>query len=243
MSIHGSSVVTCLKFHEGKIITASDDHSINVFSLPTFQLLHCFEGHQGGVWSLEALENTIISGSTDQTVRLWDLLTGRSTHVFGGHTSTVRCLALVKLEKVANQDGLLTWPEQPLIVTGSRDATLRVWRVPQVGEPEYRYHKPDESDAGDSTEYVCSVGICFFSGDDSFFTIQNPEENPYHLRCLRGHEAPIRAIAARGRTVVSGSYDHTLRVWDIEAGTCTWVLTGHSGKGMYILKYHGSKSQ
>ena len=81
------------------------------------------------------------------------------------------------------------------------------------------------------------------SGDDSFSTIQNPEENPYHLQCLRGHEAPIRAIAARGRTVVSGSYDHTLRVWDIEAGTCTWVLTGHSDKGTYILKYHGSKSQ
>ena len=82
-----------------------------------------------------------------------------------------------------------------------------------------------------------------FSEDDSFSTTQNPEENPYHLRCLRGHEGPIRAIAARGRTVVSGSYDHTLRVWDIEAGTCTWVLTGHSGKGMYILKYHGSQSQ
>jgi len=210
---HGSSVVTCLKFHEGKIITASDDpsESINVFSLPTLQLLHRFEGHQGGVWSLEAFENTIISGSTDQTVRLWDLSTGRSTHIFGGHISTVRCLALVKPEHVENQDGLLTWPEQPLIVTGSRDATLRVWRIPQAGEPEYRCHKPDESDLGDPTEY-------------------NPEENPYHLRCLRGHEAPIRAIAARGRTVVSGSYDHTLRVWDIETGTCTWVLTGHSGK-------------
>jgi len=159
---HGSSVVTCLKFHEGKIITASDDpsESINVFSLPTLQLLHRFEGHQGGVWSLEAFENTIISGSTDRTVRLWDLSTGRSTHVFGGHTSTVRCLALVKPEHVENQDGLLTWPEQPLIVTGSRDATLRVWRIPQAGEPEYRYHDPDESDLGDPTEYVCS--LCFF---------------------------------------------------------------------------------
>lgn len=161
MSIHGSSVVTCLKFHEGKIITATDDHIINVFSLPNLQLLHRFVGHKGGVWPLEAFENTIISGSTDRTVRLWDLSTGRSTHVFGGHTSTVRCLALIKPERVENQDGLLTLPEQPLIVTGSRDATLRVWRIPQIGEAEYRYHEPAESEVGDPTEYVGLSAICF----------------------------------------------------------------------------------
>lgn len=41
----------------------------------------------------------------------------------------------------------------------------------------------------------------------------------------------MRALAARGRTLVSGSYDHTVRVWDIIDGACKWVLQGHTQKG------------
>lgn len=57
------------------------------------------------------------------------------------------------------------------------------------------------------------------------------EDNPYHKLHLEGHDGPIRSIAARGRTAVSGSYDCTVRVWDIITGQCNWVLTGHTQKG------------
>lgn len=58
-----------------------------------------------------------------------------------------------------------------------------------------------------------------------------PEENPYHTHLLEGHQQAIRAIAAYGRYCVSGSYDHTVRVWDIVKGTCLWNLRGHDAKG------------
>ena len=38
-------------------------------------------------------------------------------------------------------------------------------------------------------------------------------------------------MAAKGRTLVSGSYDCAVRVWDIITGQCKWVLTGHQQKG------------
>ena len=31
-----------------------------------------------------------------------------------------------------------------------------------------------------------------------------------------------------GRHVVSGSYDNTLKVWDVETGECVATLEGHS---------------
>src|SRR5438477_8102222 len=46
------------------------------------------------------------------------------------------------------------------------------------------------------------------------------------LRILTGHEGLVNAVAmdAQGRIAVSGSDDHTVRVWDLERGECTATL-------------------
>ncbi|KAI0362539.1 WD40 repeat-like protein [Trametes cingulata] len=212
---HGRSVVTCLIFSHGRIISASDDHSIHVYSPVTGTLIRSLEGHDGGVWALAATKNTLVSGSTDRTVRIWDLETGRCTHVFGGHTSTVRCLAIVKPELIdyENEHGVVVrekWPKRPLIVTGSRDHSLRVWTLPRPGDEEYRCYGADDTEVDPSEEDV--------------------EDNPYHKLHLEGHDHAVRALAARGRTLVSGSYDCTVRIWDIITGDCKWVLVGHTQK-------------
>ncbi|KAF8621503.1 hypothetical protein AX15_007735 [Amanita polypyramis BW_CC] len=213
---HGSSVVTCLIFSRGRIISASDDHSIHVYSPFTGELIRSLEGHEGGVWALAASKDTLVSGSTDRTVRIWNLNTGKCTHVFGGHTSTVRCLAIVKPEmvEVEHADGSVTkekWPKRPLIVTGSRDHSLRVWTLPKSDDPEYKSFSTEEGEVDPSD--ACDV-----------------DENPYHRFHLPGHDHAVRALAARGRTLVSGSYDCAVRVWDIITGTCKHVLTGHTQK-------------
>lgn len=158
---HGSHVVTCLIFSRGRIISASDDNSIHVYSPTNGQLIRSLDGHQGGVWALAATKDTLVSGSTDRTVRIWDLNTGKCTHVFGGHTSTVRCLSIVKPEMVEwkDSDGITRrekWPKRPLIVTGSRDHTLRVWALPRPGDDEYRCFGADDGE-GDPSEasYFC----------------------------------------------------------------------------------------
>ncbi|KAH9917452.1 WD40-repeat-containing domain protein [Fomitopsis serialis] len=205
---HGRSVVTCLIFSHGRIISASDDHSIHVYSPATGELLRSLDGHEGGVWALAATKNTLVSGSTDRTVRIWNLETGAVR-------ITVRCLAIVKPEMidVENEGGVITrekWPKRPLIVTGSRDHSLRVWTLPKPGDDEYRCYGADDNEVDPSEEDV--------------------EDNPYHKLHLEGHDHAVRALAARGRTLVSGSYDCTVRIWDIITGTCKWVLVGHTQK-------------
>ncbi|KAH9952174.1 cell division control protein 4 [Amylocystis lapponica] len=217
---HDRAVVTCLILSHGRIITASDDRSIHVHSLASGALLHSLEEHGGGVWSIAATRDTLVSGSTDCTVRVWDLSTGRCTHVFGGHTSTVRCVAIVKPEMidVESADGVIAcekWPKRPLIVTGSRDHTLRVWTLPRPGDDEY-------GTDGDEAR----LAIRILSGSPQ----EVVDNNPYHMHHLEGHDNAVRALAARGRTLVSGSYDFTVRIWDIITGTCKWTLVGHTQK-------------
>ena len=56
---------------------------------------------------------------------------------------------------------------------------------------------------------------------------------------LRGHTSTVRCIQSAGyKTVVSGSRDTTLRVWDLQKGVSTKVLVGHSSS-VRCLAVHG----
>ena len=130
---HGTNVITCLQFDADKIVSASDDHSINVYKTSTGVLMKRLDGHEGGVWALEYKGDTLVTGSTDRTVRVWDLESLTQAHVFHGHTSTVRCLQIV--EPVFDPSTGEYQPPYPIFITGSRDTSLRVWKLPKRGEP------------------------------------------------------------------------------------------------------------
>ncbi|EGE85354.2 hypothetical protein RJZ56_005308 [Blastomyces dermatitidis] len=206
---HDRHVVTCLQFDTDKILTGSDDTNINVYDTKTGALRATLEGHEGGVWALEYHANTLVSGSTDRSVRVWDIAAAECTQVFQGHTSTVRCLQILLPVAIGKlPDGTPNMmPKHPLIITGSRDSSLRIWRLPQPGDPRY-----------------------FESGSDA--------ENPYFVRALTGHQHSVRAIAAHGDTLVSGSYDCTVRVWKISTGEALHRLQGHTLKVYSVVLDH-----
>ncbi|KAL2001464.1 hypothetical protein VTN02DRAFT_1700 [Thermoascus thermophilus] len=208
---HDRHVVTCLQFDTDKILTGSDDTNINVYDTKTGALRATLEGHEGGVWALEYHGNTLVSGSTDRSVRVWDIEKARCTQIFQGHTSTVRCLQILLPAEVGkNADGTPEiMPKEPLIITGSRDSNLRVWKLPQPGDPVYYHSTP---------------------GDDS--------DCPYFVRVLTGHQHSVRAIAAHGDTLVSGSYDCTVRVWKISTGETLHRLQGHTLKVYSVVLDH-----
>ncbi|KAG1586395.1 hypothetical protein G6F46_008923 [Rhizopus delemar] len=183
---HDKFVVTCLQFDDEKIVSGADDSHVNIYDTATGKKRMTLEGHEGGVWALQYVGQTLVTGSTDRRVRVWNMETGKCTHIFTGHTSTIRCL-------------LITQPtrEMPaMIVTGSRDSTLRVWRLPDPNDPEYYGEGP----------------------------------NPYFVHSLLGHRHSVRAIASHENIVVSGSYDNTIRVWDIQRGRLVHLMEGHTQK-------------
>jgi F-box and WD-40 domain protein CDC4 len=209
---HPRHVSTCLQFDEDKIITGSDDPLIHVYDTKTGKLRKKLEGHEGGVWALQYEGNTLVSGSTDRSVRVWDIEKGLCTQVFYGHTSTVRCLQILMPTDTGRvEDGKrVMMPPKPLIITGSRDSQLRVWRLPEAGSRRYIQTGPPANDA----------------------------ECPYFIRILAGHAHSVRAISAHGDTLVSGSYDSTVRVWRISTGESLHVLHGHSQKVYSVVLDH-----
>jgi F-box and WD-40 domain protein CDC4 len=209
---HPRHVITCLQFDEDKIITGSDDTFIHVYDTKTGKLRNKLAGHEGGVWALQYEGNTLVSGSTDRSVRVWDIERGLCQQVFYGHTSTVRCLQiLMPTETGKDTHGKpIMQPEKPLIITGSRDSQLRVWRLPEAKSKRY-----------------------FQAG----LPVQE-SDCPYFIRALSGHTHSVRAISAHGDTLVSGSYDSVVRVWRISTGECLHILHGHSQKVYSVVLDH-----
>jgi F-box and WD-40 domain protein CDC4 len=209
---HHRHVVTCLLFDSDKILTGSDDTKINVYDTKTGALRNRLEGHEGGVWALQYEGDTLVSGSTDRSVRVWDIKSGKCLQTFQGHTSTVRCLVILKPVQIDTEaDGTpIMMPKEPLIITGSRDSTLRVWKLPQPGDRQIFQAGPPAND----------------------------RDNPYFLRTLSGHHNSVRAIAAHGDTLISGSYDCTVRVWKISTGDLLHRLQGHTQKVYSVVLDH-----
>jgi F-box and WD-40 domain protein CDC4 len=212
--VHGRHVVTCMLLESDMILTGSDDTTINMYDARTGALRNTYEGHEGGVWALQLDGDILVSGSTDQSIRVWSIATGKCLHSFKGHTSTVRCLAIVKPVQIDTAvDGLpVMMPKQPLLVSASRDSTLRVWKLPHATDlPTY--------EANSSADV----------------------ENAYSLSVLTGHQSTIRDIAAYSDTIVSGSYDTTVRVWKISTGETVHTLTGHTQKIYSVVLDHENK--
>lgn len=211
---HGNHIVTCLLLNSDMIITGSDDKTINIHDAQTGALRKTFKGHDGGIWCLQRDDDILVSGSTDQTIRVWSIATGKCLHLLQGHTMTVRGLAILKPVQVgvAVDGSSVMMPEQPLLVSGSRDATLRVWKLAHASDvPTYQADSPADS------------------------------ENTYSLSVLRGHQNTIRAMAAHGDTIVSGSYDCTVRVWKISTGDMVHLLTGHTQKVFSVVLDHENR--
>ncbi|EKD14816.1 WD domain-containing protein [Drepanopeziza brunnea f. sp. 'multigermtubi' MB_m1] len=209
---HPANVITCLQFDDDKILTGSDDNMIHVYDTKTGVLRKKLTGHDGGVWALQYEGNVLVSGSTDRSVRVWDIEKGLCTQVFHGHTSTVRCLQILMPELVGKAvDGKpIMVPSQPLIITGSRDSQLRVWKLPEAGSKRYIQNGPPANDT----------------------------DCPYFVRTLTGHSHSVRAIAAHQDTLVSGSYDNSVRVWKISTGETIHVLRGHAMKVYSVVLDH-----
>ncbi|KAI5963905.1 CDC4 [Candida theae] len=202
---HGNKVVTCLQHDEEKIVTGVDDKYILIYSTQTGQLTKVLEGHDGGVWAMKYYKNTLVTGSTDRSVRIWNMATGKCTHVFRGHTSTIRCLDIITpsvIGKDAHGEDIV-FPEHPLLITGSRDHNIHVWRLPILQE-----------DAVDE--------VTFDSGES---------ENPYLIAVLTGHTQSVRSLSGYGNIIISGSYDSTVRIWDLlDNGRCKHILQGHQDR-------------
>ena len=66
--------------------------------------------------------------------------------------------------------------------------------------------------------------------------LKGPANHSQELFTLKGHSRRVQAVALStdGATIVSGSHDGTVRVWDVQTQGEKLTLTGHTGRIMSV---------
>lgn len=207
-----------------QVVSGSWDGSVRLWGIASGTLLLQLEGHLDVVLSVavSSKAGALASGSGDHSVRVWDPISGKCTCTLTGHSGPVRCVSF--------------FPDEGRLVSGSDDNTLRVWDVlTKTCITELQGHKTFVTSVSVSSE---GSGIASGSADCDIMLWPAPppvgaEPNartPPRLT-LRGHEDPVNSVmfSQDGGQLVSGSSDHTIRLWETSTGRNVAVLEGHGG--------------
>ena len=98
------------------IVTASDDCTIKVWSVPSIDPIRTFTGHEAVVTniSMNPMCSMILSSSEDKTICLWSLESGKRLAVLGGFTSEIIHYAVFS-------------PTGSMIAAACEDGTIPLW--------------------------------------------------------------------------------------------------------------------
>lgn len=149
----------------------------------------------------------IITAADDGKIKVWDTTSGFCVATFTEHTSGVTAAQFAKKGNV--------------LFTASLDGSIRAWDLTRFRNFK-TFTAPTRlsfsSIAVDpSGEVVCAGSL------DSFNVHVWSVQTGQLLDQLAGHEGPISTLtfAPNGGTLVSGSWDHTVRIWSIFGRTQT----------------------
>ena len=211
---HTSRVTAVAVTPDGRhAVSSSADHTLRVWDLATGQTKTTLQGHTSRVSAVAVTPDGrhAVSGSWDNTLRVWDLATGETKTTLQGHTARVCAVAVT--------------PDGRCAVSGSADNTLRVWNL-ATGETKttLQGHRA-RSVPWQSHPMVATWSPAPGTTRCAFGTWRRGKPKR-RSRAIRAGHAVV--VTPDGRHVVSGSADHTLRVWDLATGETKTTLQGHT---------------
>ena len=190
-----------------KLISCSNDRTIKIWDLDTFECLISLNGHSDRIWKIERLPNNqILSCSSDKSIKLWDVDTGVCLKTF--HDDHTVCSIKILTDKTFASNSYTNvkiWNIDDgmciKILSGHSHLILDFLLLPNGSLV---------SCSGDKTIKVWDVeqGIC--------------------TKTLNGHILEVICLLLLNNgNLVSGSADKTIKIWDLESGNCVTTLIGH----------------
>ncbi|ETO31827.1 G-protein beta WD-40 repeats containing protein, partial [Reticulomyxa filosa] len=227
------------------------------FMFDTFRssskLINTLVGHTNRVYSIDYSTfddcQFICSGSYDNTVRIWDVDNNKQIQSLNMSSGYVSC---VKFSSYCYHSH-----HQNVICFSSHDKIIRFWNFKHNGQLQtFNGHTSDvrgiEFSPFNGGRYLCSgswdktirlwdietsKSLHVFRGHKSYICcvdispLQSNDNNDNNNKVNN-----IGVVGGNGYTICSGSYDNTIRIWDIETTKQLNVFKGH-GSHVNSAKY------
>ncbi|RKP13808.1 WD40-repeat-containing domain protein [Piptocephalis cylindrospora] len=241
-----SMSVWALTYHPSAhvLVSGSKDGSVKVWDPErtgepgSLKLLRSLEGHQGKVYTLDSCPSSqlLLSGSSDQTIRLWDVSSGECLGTLEpGHSGTVNALSLDP-----HSNGSRAY-------SASGDGTVRIWDVGGRQEERILTSFVNQAALGLAVD-PDHPGIVYASTQDALIHVLDTRVPEPRVAELSGHDWEVWKIQVAGSGAVgsggggflwSGSFDHTLRRWDLRMLQCSGTWREHAGYIHSVLALPG----
>jgi WD40 repeat protein/energy-coupling factor transporter ATP-binding protein EcfA2 len=250
-----SGIVFDVAYHpEGAwLVTGGEDGKIIRWSLPTSNA----SAKQAQAWEASAAVLSVAvspdgrllaTGGADNDISLWEAETGQLVLRLEGHAGLIA------------PRGLGFSPSGQRLASASYDGTARVWDV-ATGESVRVFG--GHSDAVTGVVFADDSHIATISGKEDRRAAVWDVESGRTVRVLAGHlngvngikyltnGSEFEAASVSGqetrRYLVTGSFDRTLRVWDMDTGVSLKILEGHlagvTGVAVHTPKTPGAATQ
>ncbi|KAK7208150.1 WD40-repeat-containing domain protein, partial [Myxozyma melibiosi] len=171
------------------------------------------------IYKLQYDKNLIVSASKDRTVKIWNLHSGVLIATLRGHTRSVLC---VQFDARKN-----------IIVSGAMDGQIIIWDMRTL-----RAVDRIEANDGGVMDLAFDDRYIYSAGRDAKVHIYSFQEPRVLVRTLEGHTGVINCMCVKDNTIVTGSADHTVKVWDVDTGRCVHTVRGHS-RGVASIDFDG----
>ncbi|KAI4258765.1 MAG: hypothetical protein LQ352_001074 [Teloschistes flavicans] len=142
----------------------------------------------------------------------------------------------------------VAFPQPNLVLSASRDATVRVWKVVGESPPHYDCFLSSHGSSFINAVAYCppikgfADGLIVSGGKDTVIEVREPGREPDQNAeaLLLGHSHNVCALDVdpTGAYVVSGSWDSSARVWTVGRWECDALLEGHQGSVWAVLAYN-----
>ncbi|KAI0876108.1 WD domain-containing protein [Hypoxylon argillaceum] len=254
--------VTCVAFHPvfSSLASGSEDYTIKIWDWELGELERTIKGHTKAVLDVDfggPRGGTLLAScSSDLTIKLWDPSDEyKNIRTLPGHDHSVSAVRFIP-------SGAAGAPSSGnLLVSASRDKTLRVWDVSTgycvktirghadwvrdvCPSPDGRYLL---SAGNDQTARLWDISLANPEGKLTLVghehtieccTLAPPAAYP-HLAPLAGLKKPPPASSA-AEFMATGSRDKSIRIWD-GRGNCIKTLNGHDNWVRALVFHPGGK--
>jgi WD40 repeat protein/DNA-binding XRE family transcriptional regulator len=203
-----TGAVTAVATHGDALVSGGEDGIVRIWDLAGSRPVHQRHGHTGWVYAVAISPDgrTIASAGDDASIRLWHLDTGESTGVLTGHLRRIRSLAFTtegQLISGAEDGQVCLWDiERASLIRTMRTPGCPVWAVA----------------AGADGRLIAAVG------EDEFVRLY--DRNSCDLLAEKAaHRDWVRALSFADDTLITGSGDGSVRVWEVSGSELTLART------------------
>ena len=216
---HSGSVL-CLQYDDEILISGSSDATCIIWRVKHGYRPFCrLHSHAAGVLDVCFDQKHIVSCSKDTTICVWNRHTGERRWRMSGHRGPVNAVQL----------------RGDLIVSASGDGLAKLWSVTS-GQCIKEFPSKDRGMA--CVDFSLDSRTVLAGGNDQV-VYQFDSNTGTMVREMAGHQGLVRSLHldnTNGR-IVSGSYDASIRVYDIATGqliaafvrwATSWILSAKS---------------